>query len=115
MFLVGEVVEAKNFFLYIGHLRGEGSQWCNRLPRRKGRMHMFKCIVLLLAVTALLVLALAVPAFAAPPNCHGTIVGGLAKNGITPPEVVDSPIGQIFGFENAGDYNKGVKRLCKFL
>jgi hypothetical protein len=35
MIIVEEEAEAKNFVLYIGHLRGEGSHWCNRLPLRK--------------------------------------------------------------------------------
>jgi hypothetical protein len=35
MIVEGEV-EAKNFVLYIGHLRGEGSQWCDRLRRTDG-------------------------------------------------------------------------------
>ena len=33
MFSVGEV-EAKTFALNVGHLRGERSQWCNRLLQK---------------------------------------------------------------------------------
>jgi hypothetical protein len=35
MFLVEEV-EAENFVLNLGHLRGGGSQWCDRLLRTDG-------------------------------------------------------------------------------
>ncbi len=33
---VGGEVRATNFVLSVEHLGGGGSQWCNRLPRRKG-------------------------------------------------------------------------------
>ncbi len=33
--VVAEEVAAKNFVLNIGHLRGERSQWCNRLTTHK--------------------------------------------------------------------------------
>jgi len=36
MFSVGEVA-ARNFALYVGHLRGERSQWCNRLLTKGSR------------------------------------------------------------------------------
>ena len=66
-------VEAKNFVLNIGHLRDEGSQWCNQQPPRKGGSAFMRRIVRVLAVMALLVLTVAVPAFA---RNSGTELGG---------------------------------------
>jgi hypothetical protein len=65
MIVAGEV-EAKNFVLYIGHLRGEGSQWCNRLPEEE-EVALMRRILMVLAVAALLVAMVAftvAPAFA---------------------------------------------------
>jgi hypothetical protein len=58
MVLVGEEAEAKNFVLYIGHLRGDGSHWCNRLPLRKrgGEIVSRKILVVLIALFVFVVM-----------------------------------------------------------
>src|SRR5215217_2211402 len=65
MFFVGEVA-AKNFAPNVGHLRGERSQWCNRLPRREGGIalkRIIKVLAIAVVMTAL-ILAMVAPAFA---------------------------------------------------
>ncbi len=41
--LSAEEVEAENFVLNIGHPRGGGSQWCNRLPTNKEYAYEARC------------------------------------------------------------------------